>query len=182
MVHLLYTEWLRVVVWVWGSNVNYWSSWRCSERYGVRNAEYESPLMTCRTVEYCLTVVCRAPKCVCTSCVVWRLCFLPCPNCWLYLSYRDACLLCCAMLPSYFILLIVDDDEWVGNRRTDHPLVHIILSWISETTRVIISVMMLVCDRRISSCCARNGLSCKETGLRICLKGRLLAFLEHRRA
>ena len=152
----------------------------CGERYGVRNAEDESPL-TWSTVEYFLTVVCRAPKCVCTGCVVWRLCCVPCPNCCCYISRHDVCLLCCAMLPSYFILLIVDD-EWVGNRRTDHPLVHIILSWISETTRVIISVMMFICDRRISSCCARNGLSCKETELRICLKGRLLAFIEHGRA
>ena len=146
--------------WVWGMNMNRWLmtlKWTvCGPKCRV--------WITLGALWSIASPLCVMPRSVCVravSCAMTkRLCCVPCPNCCLYISHRDVCPLCYAMLRSYFILLIVDD-EWVMNRRTDHPLIHIILSSISEITRVIISVMMFVCDRRISSCCACNGLSCK---------------------
>ena len=95
-------------------------SWRWSGRYLDRNADYESPLVTWSTVEYCLTVVCRGPKYVRTGCVV---CYdqetLLCAVSQLLFIYFA--LWCLPILLCHVIILfyIFDSWRWMNNESED---------------------------------------------------------------
>ena len=74
--------------------------------FGMQNMNHPWWLEVLRNIAWPLCVVPRSVCARAVSCAITRrLCCLPCPNCWLYISYRDACLLCCAMLSSYVMVL-----------------------------------------------------------------------------
>ena len=180
----------------WGLSCEYgdymWiaDTWGCSEQYGVRNAEYGSPLGTWRTVEYFLTVVCRALKYVCTGCVV---CYyketLLCPVSQLLFLYFT--LWCLPTLLCHVIILfyIVDSWRWMNNESEDwspsdthYTFLSLwkkkhmwLFQWWCSFVMGKFRHVVLVIIFHVKS-------SCKEIGLRICLKGRLLTYLEHGRA